>query len=54
MWKCLNARGEKKSGDIDRKSLLNVSGDNLCKPNIDYTIKIIGFDNHPLKFKYWA
>lgn len=46
--------GKKKSGDIDRKSLLNVSGDNLYKPSIDYTMKIIGFDNRPLKFKYRA
>lgn len=39
----------KKSGIIDRESLLKLSRDNSYKPSIDYTIKIIDFDNSPLK-----
>ena len=46
MWKCLNG---KKNGVIDGEILLKVSRDNLCKPNIDYTIKIIDFNDSPLK-----
>lgn len=45
---------KKKSGIIDRESLLQVSRDNLYKPNIDYTIKMIDFDNSPLKLQYWT
>lgn len=48
MWKCLNAK-EKKSGVIGREILLKVSRDNLYKPNIDYVIGIIDFDNSLLK-----
>lgn len=44
MLKC-----QKKSGVIDRESLLKVSRDNLYKPNIDCTIEIIDFDNSLLK-----